>query len=97
MRIIHRYLGFFLAGIMAVYALSGVLLIFRDTQFLKQEKNIVKTVAPNLSGEDLGKELHLRKFKAEHEEGDVLFSLKKEPTIKKQEQLNILQRVYHLL
>ena len=36
MRIIHRYLGFFLAGIMAVYALSGIVLILRDTDFLKQ-------------------------------------------------------------
>ena len=73
MRIIHRYLGFFLAGIMAVYAISGVLLIFRDTDFLKQKKNIVKTIAPNLNGEDLGKELHIKKFKAEREEGDVVF------------------------
>jgi hypothetical protein len=73
MRIIHRYLGFFLAGIMAVYALSGIILIFRDTPFLKQEKVIVKTVAPNLSGDDLGKELHLRKFKSERVEGDVVY------------------------
>lgn len=73
MRIIHRYLGFFLAGIMAVYAISGVLLIFRETSFLKQENKIVKTIAPNLSREDLGKELHLRKFKAEREESDVIF------------------------
>ena len=73
MRIIHRYLGFFLAGIMAVYSLSGIVLIFRDTPFLKQEKAIVKTIAPNLSGEDLGKALHLRKFKSEREEGDVIF------------------------
>jgi uncharacterized iron-regulated membrane protein len=28
MRIYHRYLGFFLAGIMAVYAVSGVVMIF---------------------------------------------------------------------
>lgn len=33
MRVYHRYLGFFLAGIMAVYAISGVVLIFRDTDF----------------------------------------------------------------
>ena len=32
MRITHRYLGYFAAGIMAVYALSGVLLIYRDAQ-----------------------------------------------------------------
>ena len=37
MRITHRYLGYFLAGIMAVYAVSGVLLVYRDTDFLKKE------------------------------------------------------------
>jgi uncharacterized iron-regulated membrane protein len=73
MRIIHRYLGFFLAGIMAVYALSGIILIFRDTDFLKQEKKLVITVATNLSGEDLGKALKIRKFKAEREEADVIY------------------------
>jgi len=35
MRTYHRYLGFFLSGIMAVYAISGIILIFRDTEFLK--------------------------------------------------------------
>ena len=73
MRIIHRYLGFFLAGIMAVYALSGIILIFRDTDFLKQEKKFVSTVETNLSGEDLGKALKIKKFKVEREEGDVIY------------------------
>lgn len=73
MRIVHRYLGFFLAGIMAVYALSGIILIFRDSDFLKQEKQIVKTVKPNTSGEDLGRMLELRGFKAEREEGDIVY------------------------
>ena len=27
MRVYHRYLGFFLAGIMSVYAISGIVLI----------------------------------------------------------------------
>lgn len=72
MRIIHRYLGFFLAGIMAVYSLSGIVLIFRDTPFLKQEKAIVKTIAPNLSGDVLGKELKIKHFKAESEKGDIV-------------------------
>ena len=40
MRVIHRYLGFFLAGIMAVYALSGIVLVFRKTDFLKKEVKI---------------------------------------------------------
>lgn len=37
MRVIHRYLGFFLAGIMAVCATSGIIMIFRTTDFLKQK------------------------------------------------------------
>ena len=36
-RILHRYLGFFLAGVMAIYAISGVIMIFRETNFLKKE------------------------------------------------------------
>ena len=40
MRLLHRYIGYFMAGIMAVYAISGVLLIYRDTDFLKKEKKI---------------------------------------------------------
>ena len=37
MRILHRYVGFFLAGIMSVYALSGIVLIFRDGDTFKSE------------------------------------------------------------
>jgi len=33
-----RYLGYFLAGIMTVYALSGSTMIFRETSFLKHGK-----------------------------------------------------------
>jgi uncharacterized iron-regulated membrane protein len=73
MRIIHRYLGFFLAGIMAVYSLSGIVLILRDTDLLKQEKQVVKTVKPNASGEELGRMLEIRGFKPDREEGDVVY------------------------
>ncbi|WP_369752852.1 hypothetical protein AB3G34_14375 [Flavobacterium sp. WC2409] len=73
MRIVHRYLGFFLAGIMAVYSLSGLVLIFRDTSFLKQQKQIVKIVKTNASGEDLGRMLEIRGFKPDREEGDVVY------------------------
>ena len=49
MRITHRYLGFFMAGIMAVYSLSGILMIYRDTDFLKKEKTYEKVFDKNLS------------------------------------------------
>lgn len=67
MRIWHRYLGFFLAGIMAVYALSGIVLIFRDTGFLKQEKIIEKKLATGLKAEEVGQAIRIRDLKAETE------------------------------
>jgi hypothetical protein len=72
-RIFHRYLGNFLAGIMAVYALSGFVLIFRDTDFLKQEYQIEKTVASNISPQDLAKALQVKGLKVEKQQGDVLY------------------------
>ena len=72
MRVIHRYLGFFLVGIMAVYALSGVVLIFRNTDFLKQEKQVAEVVEANLSSEELGKKLHIKELKVTNEEGDLV-------------------------
>lgn len=73
MRVYHRYLGFFLAGIMAVYAFSGVVLIFRNTDFLKSEKITEKTFSPGIQIEELGKELKIRDFKIDREENNVLY------------------------
>ena len=73
MRVIHRYLGFFLAGIMAVYALSGIVLIFRDTDFLKQKEEITKELAPNIAKEELGKALDMKRFNVEKEEGNIYY------------------------
>ncbi|MEO5978960.1 MAG: hypothetical protein ABIS36_12205 [Chryseolinea sp.] len=73
MRIYHRYLGFFLAGIMAMYGISGIILIFRDTDFLKFEKEIESKLAPQLSDEQIGKELRIRDFKVERVEGNLAY------------------------
>ncbi len=73
MRIFHRYLGFFLAGIMAVYAFSGIILIFRETDFLKSEKRVEKKIAVGLTSETLGRALHMKKLQVAKEEGNVLY------------------------
>lgn len=73
MRVIHRYLGFFLVGIMAVYSISGIILIFRDTDFLKTEKAITKQVKPNAQPDELGKMLQIRDLKIDKEEGNILY------------------------
>lgn len=73
MRDLHRYLGFFLAGIMAVYAISGIALIFRDTDHLKQEIQMEQIVAPHLSKEELGPALKIKKLQVEKEQAGVYY------------------------
>src|ERR1043165_5319652 len=72
MRIYHRYLGFFLAGIVAVYAISGGVMIFRDTDFLRREKQIEKKLAPGLSVNELGQAIRIRDLKAESETNELI-------------------------
>lgn len=63
MRELHRYLGFLLVGIMSVYAISGVVLIFRDTDFLKKEKDFSKEISLNANPQELGTLLGIKGFK----------------------------------
>lgn len=72
MRITHRYLGYFLAGIMAVYSLSGILMIYRDTDFLKKENHYEKVLTKELSEKELGKELKIKNFEVQKTEGNIL-------------------------
>ncbi|MCB0537467.1 MAG: hypothetical protein KDE33_08055 [Bacteroidetes bacterium] len=72
MREIHRYLGFFLAGIMAVYAISGTIMIFRETNFLKKQVALEKQLEPNLTGGELGPKLKMA-VKVEKTEGDIIY------------------------
>jgi hypothetical protein len=72
MRIYHRYLGFFLAGIMAIYSISGIIMIFRETDFLKKENHKVLTVAPNLKNEEIGPAIKIKNLKTTEEVGDVV-------------------------
>jgi len=60
MRIWHRYLGFYLVGIMAVYAVSGTVLIFRKTDSFKQEKIVEKKLSVNLTESQVKESLGLK-------------------------------------
>jgi hypothetical protein len=72
MRVYHRYLGYFLAGIMAIYSISGIVLIFRETDFLKKEKLNTRQLKPDLKIEELGKELRIRDIKIDTENGSIV-------------------------
>jgi hypothetical protein len=71
-RALHRYLGFFLAGVMAIYAISGIIMIFRETDFLKKESIETMELGPNLTGGELSPKLRMG-VKVERTEGDVLY------------------------
>ena len=71
-RAIHRYLGFFLAGVMAIYAISGIIMIFRETNFLKSETIVTSQLEPNLTGGELSPKLRMGVM-VEKKEGDVLY------------------------
>ena len=62
MRIWHRYLGFYLVGIMAIYALSGMILIFRKTDTFKKEIQVQKSISQGLSETQLVEELSIGKL-----------------------------------
>ena len=47
-------LGLLRNGIVAVHAISGVVMIVRDTDFLRREKQIEKKLAPGLKVDELG-------------------------------------------
>ena len=73
MRIFHRYLGFFLSGIMAVYAISGIVMIFRETEFLKSEREIERQLAVGLPDAEVGSTLRIKEFKVERSEGSLVY------------------------
>jgi hypothetical protein len=73
MRIIHRYLGFFLVGIMSVYALSGIVLIFRDSDTFKQEIQLTEQIKINASSDELGKLLDIRRLKVTKEDNNKIY------------------------
>ncbi len=73
-RVYHRYLGFFLAGIMAIYAVSGMVMIFRTTDFFKVENHLQVNVGTNMSAKELGQKLKIRNLKVQKEENNVLNS-----------------------
>jgi hypothetical protein len=73
MRALHRDIGFLVVGITLVFCVSGILLIFRDTDLLKKERIIVRTLSPNMTSSDIGKALHMRNLKVIKEEGDVVY------------------------
>ncbi len=63
MRSLHRDIGFFLIGLTCIYCISGSLLIYRETGFLKKETRTEKTIDPGLNANQLERALRLKGIK----------------------------------
>jgi len=73
MRALHRDIGFFIVGLVIIYAVSGIALVFRDSDFLKHNVEVEKVLLQNLNSTELKKALHIKDLKVTNTEGDTLF------------------------
>ena len=73
MRFMHRNVGFFILGFVIVYGFSGIVLIYRDTDFLKHKKKIHSTLPVGLNPSEVGSALKIRDFKFAKIEGDLIY------------------------
>lgn len=72
MRALHRDIGFFTIGLTLMFALSGVVLVYRDLGFLQYETQIERRLSPNLEPAELEKALHIRGLKVIQTKGETI-------------------------
>ncbi len=73
MRFLHNKIGFFIAGLVIIYGLSGLLQTYRDTNLLKHDVEHNMQLSPGLSESQLGPALRLRQVKVIKKEGALLY------------------------
>lgn len=73
MRYLHNKIGFFIAGLVIIYGLSGIVQTYRDTNFLKHSVLHEKQLAAGLNEAQLGANLKMRDFKINKTAGDTLY------------------------
>ncbi len=72
-RCLHRDIGFIVIGLTIIYALSGILLTYRSTAFLKNETTVNMDIGKNVEAGELGKALKMRFFKIERQTEDTVY------------------------
>ena len=72
MRILHRDIGFLILGLIVIYSISGIVLTFRDTNFLKTERQVEQQLEPNLQENELEETLRMRRFSVESEGTEII-------------------------
>ena len=73
MRFLHNNVGFLIVGLVIMYSLSGIIQIYRDTDFLKHDVLNEKTLSPNLEIPKLKEALRMRDLDVQKNEGGIIY------------------------
>ena len=73
MRALHRDIGFLMIGLTIVYCVSGVILLYRDTDLFTIDKQYIETIEKNVSANELGSALELRRLHVTEETADTIY------------------------
>ncbi|MBR8537835.1 hypothetical protein KDU71_19845 [Carboxylicivirga sediminis] len=73
MRVLHRDIGFLMIGLTLVYCVSGIILLYRDTNLFTVDKRYVEQIAPNTPADELGDALELRRLNVTEESTDTIY------------------------
>ena len=73
MRALHRDIGFLMIGLTVVYCVSGIILVYRDTDLFTIDKQYIETLKPNIEASELGRALQLRHLRVEKEVADTIY------------------------
>jgi hypothetical protein len=73
MRNLHNKVGYFIVGLVIIYAFSGIVQTYRDDpNFLKHDVVTQMDKNPGMNAEQLGKELKQKDFKVIETKGDTI-------------------------
>lgn len=74
-RQLHRDIGFLTIGITIVFSVSGIVLIYRDTDVFRMEKSYTESLKQNLNASELESALDFRRLKViEETDTKITFS-----------------------
>lgn len=63
MRKLHRDVGGLVVAMSVMFAMSGMIMVFRDVEFLQRETRVEKTIAAGLGPDEVKEALRLRQFR----------------------------------
>ncbi|TRX70591.1 hypothetical protein [Carboxylicivirga sp. M1479] len=73
MRALHRDIGFLMIGLTIIYCISGIVLVYRDTDTFTIDEQYIENIKPNMAAHELGSALKLRRLRVLEETADTIY------------------------